>query len=189
MKLKVITSNPGKVEEYRKAFADMGVEMEHFRHPYDEIQTSELEEVVKNGMEALRVEGLRDFIIDDTGMFVDALKGFPGVYSAYVQKTVGNAGVLKLMEGKKDRGAEFRCCIGCDIGGKTIVVTGGCRGFILQEEKGDGGFGYDPIFSPDGKRSFAEMDIAEKNGISHRGNAVSLLRKELAKGGFLDRKD
>ena len=94
MKLKVITSNPGKVAEFQKAFADMGIEMEHLRLPYDEIQTSELEEVVEKGMAEIRAKGVRDFIIDDSGMFVNALKGFPGVYSAYGQKTIGNAGIL-----------------------------------------------------------------------------------------------
>ena len=179
MKLKVITSNPGKVAEFQKSFADMGIEMEHVRIPYDEIQTGELEEVVKKGMEELRSKGLRDFIIDDSGMFVNALKGFPGVYSAYVQKTVGNAGVLRLMEGVEDRSAVFKCCIGCDIGGRTIIVTGTCDGVILDAPRGDGGFGYDPIFSPDGKRSFAEIGIEEKNRMSHRGNAIELLRREL----------
>ena len=108
MKLKVITSNPGKVAEFQRSFADMGIEMEHVRIPYDEIQTGELEEVVKKGMEELRSKGLSNFIIDDSGMFVNALKGFPGVYSAYVQKTVGNPGILKLMEGVEDRSAVFK---------------------------------------------------------------------------------
>ena len=179
MKLKVITSNPGKVAEFQRAFADMGIEMEHLRLPYDEIQTSELEEVVEKGMAEIRAKGVRDFIIDDSGMFVNALKGFPGVYSAYGQKTIGNAGILKLMEGVEDRSAVFKCCIGCDIGGRTIIVTGTCDGVILDAPRGDGGFGYDPIFSPDGKRSFAEIGIEEKNRMSHRGNAIELLRREL----------
>ncbi len=179
MKLKVITSNPGKVKEYQKAFDDMHIEMEHHHIPYDEIQTSELEEVVKKGMTELRSKGLKDFIIDDSGMFVNALKGFPGVYSAYGQKTIGNQGILTLMEGVDDRSAVFKCCIGCDIDGKTIIVTGECRGYILDEERGDGGFGYDPIFSPDGRRSFSEISVDEKNQISHRGNAVKLLRERL----------
>lgn len=179
MKLKVITSNPGKVAEFQKMFGDLGIEMEHAKVPYDEVQTSELEEVVEKGMDALRSKGLKDFIIDDSGMFVNALKGFPGVYSAYVQKTVGNDGVLTLMEGVEDRSAVFRCCIGCDIDGETILVTGECHGVILNEARGTEGFGYDPIFSPDGKLSFAEIPLSDKNEISHRGNAVKLLRREL----------
>lgn len=175
MILKVITSNPGKVREYARSFSDLGISMEHIHLPYDEVQTADLEEVVEKGMKEIRAKGVRNFIIDDTGMFIDALKGFPGVYSAYVQKTIGNSGVLKLMEGIDDRGAEFRCCIGCDIDGETVVVTGHCRGCILDGAQGNDGFGYDPIFSPDGKRSFAEMSVEEKNGISHRGDAVRLL--------------
>ena len=188
MRLKVITSNPGKVREYQKAFDDLGIEMEHHHIPYDEIQTSELEEVVEKGMSELRSKGLRDFIIDDSGLFIDALKGFPGVYSAYGQKTIGNQGILTLMKGIENRGAEFRCCIGCDIDGHTIIVTGRCPGVILDEERGDGGFGYDPIFSPDGRRSFSEISVEEKNTMSHRGNAVKLLRERLVSEGLIEAK-
>ncbi|MCL2143108.1 MAG: RdgB/HAM1 family non-canonical purine NTP pyrophosphatase [Methanomassiliicoccaceae archaeon] len=179
MILKIITSNQGKFIEYREALSSFSIDAEHVRIPYDEIQTSELSEVVEKGMAALKEKGLRDFIIDDSGMFVDALKGFPGVYSSYVQKTIGNAGILKLMENVNEREANFQCCIGCNVNGKDIIVTGKCDGVILKEEKGTDGFGYDPIFSHDGKISLAEMPIPEKNGISHRGNAVRLLMKEL----------
>lgn len=188
MKLKVITSNPGKVREYQKSFDDMGIEMEHHHIPYDEIQTSELEEVVEKGMEEIRSKGIRDFIIDDSGLFIDALKGFPGVYSAYGQKTIGNQGILTLMKGVENRKATFKCCIGCDIGGKTIIVTGECQGVIIDEERGNGGFGYDPIFSPDGVRTFSEIGIEEKNTMSHRGNAVRLLRDRLVAEGFTEAK-
>ncbi len=179
MKLKVITSNPGKVAEYQKAFDELGIEMEHYRLPYDEVQTSDLEEVVNKGMDEIIAKGVRDFIVDDTGLFIDSLKGFPGVWSAYAQKTIGNKGILKLMDGVEDRGAEFRCCIGCDLDGKRIVVVGVCRGVITEEAKGTDGFGYDPIFSPDGKLTFAEMSVEDKNRISHRGNAVRHLIEEL----------
>jgi XTP/dITP diphosphohydrolase len=181
MKLKVITSNPGKVAEYQKAFDELGIEMEHYRLPYDEIQTSDLEEVVNKGMDEIVSKGVRNFIVDDTGLFIDSLKGFPGVWSAYAQKTIGNKGILKLMEGVENRGAEFRCCIGCDIDGRRIVVVGVCRGFITESEKGTDGFGFDPIFSPDGNLTFAEMPIEDKNQISHRGNAVRLLIEQLKK--------
>jgi XTP/dITP diphosphohydrolase len=179
MKLKVITSNQGKVKEFRDAFSHLGIDMEHYPLPYDEVQTADLEEVVSKGMEEIRKKGVRDFIIDDSGLFVNGLKGFPGVWSAYAQKTIGNKGILKLLEESDDRTAEFRCCIGCDINGETVIVTGVCKGNILFKETGAGGFGYDPIFTFDGTKSFAEMTSEEKNGFSHRGNAIRLLLEEL----------
>ncbi|MCL2712941.1 MAG: RdgB/HAM1 family non-canonical purine NTP pyrophosphatase [Methanomassiliicoccaceae archaeon] len=181
MILKVITSNLGKVKEYRDSLGSFGIRIEHMKIPYDEIQSSKLEDVVKESMEHLKASGLTDFIIDDSGMFVDALGGFPGVYSAYVQKTVGNAGILKLMENVDARNANFQCCIGCNIKGKDIIVTGRCEGTILRKETGTEGFGYDPIFSHDGKRSFAELPLQEKNEVSHRGIAVKLLINEMKK--------
>jgi XTP/dITP diphosphohydrolase len=181
MKLKVITSNPGKVAEYQNEFGYLGLEMVHYPFPYDEVQTSDLGEVVSKGMEAIRSKGISDFVIDDTGLFIDSLKGFPGVWSAYVQKTIGNQGILRLMEGEEDRGAEFRTCIGCDIGGEMIVVTGVCRGKITTEERGTGGFGYDPIFTHDGRRTFSELSLEEKNAVSHRGNAGWSLAEEILK--------
>ncbi len=188
MKLKVITSNPGKVREYQRELGGYGIEMEHYPHPYDEVQTSDLEEVVSKGMDAIVAEGIRDFIVDDSGLFVDSLKGFPGVWSAYAQKTIGNAGILRLMEGVEDRGAEFRCCIGCDVGGRRIVVTGVCRGVITESERGSDGFGFDPIFSHDGRRTFAEIPMDEKNFVSHRGNAVRMLVAALKEDGLVRRR-
>jgi XTP/dITP diphosphohydrolase len=161
----------------------LGIEAVHLNVPYDEVQSSDLEEVVRKGMDELTSMGITDFIIDDSGLFIDCLKGFPGVWSAYVQKTIGNAGILKLMKGITARDAVFKCCIGCRLGGKDIIVTGICAGSIIDEERGTEGFGYDPIFSPDGKRTLAEVPLEEKNDISHRGDAVRLLMEEL-RGAF-----
>ena len=175
MKIKVITSNLGKVAEFQKAFSDLGIEVEHYRMPYDEIQTDDLKEVVAKGIEELKQKGLKNFIIDDSGLFIDELKGFPGVYSAFAQKTISNKGVLKLMENCENRKAAFKCCIGLEYEGKTIIVEGICDGVILNEERGTQGFGFDPIFSVDGNKSFSEIGIDEKNIISHRGIALKLL--------------
>ncbi|MDR0198207.1 MAG: RdgB/HAM1 family non-canonical purine NTP pyrophosphatase [Methanomassiliicoccaceae archaeon] len=179
MILKVITSNTGKVIEYREALSSFSIGTEHIKIPYDEIQAAELREVVEHGMRFLRTAGVKDFVIDDSGLFVDALNGFPGVYSSYALKTIGNAGILKLMENAKERKANFQCCIGCNVNGKDIIVVGKCNGTILKKEQGTGGFGFDPIFSIDGERSFAEIPVPEKNKVSHRGNAVRLLMEEL----------
>ena len=187
MNMKVITHNPGKVREYACALEEYGIVMEHLNMEYDEIQTDRVEEVVRNGLAHLYSQKYNNFMIDDTGLFIRCLKGFPGAWSAYVQNTIGNQGILKLMENAVDRQAEFRCCIGCCIDGEQIEVTGVCPGTILNEEQGKDGFGYDPIFSPDGKRSFSEMSVEEKNGISHRGKATALLIETLRTKGFISR--
>jgi len=175
MRISVITSNPGKVREYQRYFEGLGIETVHMKVPYDEIQSSDLEEVVRKGMDELKSKGISNFIIDDSGLFIDRLGGFPGVWSAYVQKTIGNEGILKLMADVDPRDAAFKCCIGCNMNGKDIIVTGVCDGVILNEERGNEGFGYDPIFSHDGDRSFAEIPMDEKNNVSHRGEAAKLL--------------
>lgn len=180
MKLRLITSNIGKVMEYRDEFNNLGIEMEHFPHSYDEVQASDLQEVVEKGMESLRSEGLSNFIIDDTGLFIESLKGFPGVWSAYVQKTIGNPGIIKLLVGQS-RKAEFRTCIGCDLDGETIIVTGVCEGYITEGAHGSEGFGYDPIFTHDSERTFAELPLDEKNSVSHRGKAIRSLVEEIKK--------
>ena len=159
--------------------------MVHVNREYDEVQTAYLEEVVDKGIKQLAKEGLTDFLVDDSGLFINHFKGFPGVYSAYGQKTLGNKGILKLMEGVEDRGAVFKCCIGARIGDQTIIVTGQCPGEILLEERGTEGFGYDPIFSPDGVHSFAEIPTDEKNIISHRGVALRLFIDELKARGLI----
>ncbi|NLL94803.1 MAG: RdgB/HAM1 family non-canonical purine NTP pyrophosphatase [Thermoplasmatales archaeon] len=181
MRLNVITSNQGKAVEFKAAFKDLGISVSHISIPYDEIQADTLEEVVRAGVAALRAEGQSNFLIDDSGLFIDSLGGFPGVYSSYVQKTLGNAGVLKLLHGTRDRGAEFRCCVGCDVDGKTVMASGSCRGTILENASGSGGFGFDPIFTVDGVKSFAEIPMALKNSVSHRGAAIANLAGELRK--------
>ncbi|MGI6009395.1 MAG: RdgB/HAM1 family non-canonical purine NTP pyrophosphatase [Methanomethylophilus sp.] len=186
LKLGVVTHNPGKVREYQAALGGYGIEMVHINREYDEVQTAHLEEVVDKGMKQLHAEGLRDFMVDDSGLFINAFGGFPGVYSSFVQKTVGNGGVLKLMDGVEDRSATFRCCIGAWIGDERIVVTGICPGVITHSARGTDGFGYDPIFSPDGEKTFAEIPTDEKNIISHRGNAIRMLVDELRKRKLID---
>lgn len=175
MKLRIITSNYGKFIEFQKLFKSYGIGVEHCNIHYDEVQTYNLEEVVYKGMNEIIKRGVEDFIIDDSGLFVDALRGFPGVWSAYVQRTIGNRGLLKLMENIGNRRAEFRCCIGCYIRNECIVVTGSCIGEISLSEVGENGFGFDPIFTIDGKRSFSQIPVDDKNMISHRGNAVRSL--------------
>ena len=119
-----------------------------------------------------------DCFADDTGLEVEALKGKPGVRTArYAGENADAAqNMAKLLEelgGIEHRGAQFRTSICLVRGGVEERVEGVCKGRIAQERSGADGFGYDPVFIPDGEnRTFAEMSPAEKNAISHRGIAV-----------------
>lgn len=131
-----------------------------------------------------------DCFADDTGLEVAALDGAPGVYSARYAGQQGDSGanirkLLSLMEGVTDRRARFRTVISLAIDGAYYSFQGEVAGNILREPSGAGGFGYDPVFQPEGyQESFAEMPLAEKNRISHRGaafrNLSAFIRKNLA---------
>lgn len=176
----MVTSNRGKFEEFRSALAPLGFEVVRSDADCDEIQADTLEEVVRGCLGQLRREGLEEIVIDDSGLFVHALGGFPGVYSSYALRTIGLDGILRLLERWDDRSAHFECCIGTSIGGEEFTVTGRSDGAIGLRAAGTGGFGFDPIFVPSGyDRTFAEISISEKNDISHRGRAIQALVAEL----------
>ncbi len=126
---------------------------------------------------------------DDSGLEVDALGGAPGVYSARYSGEHGNdeannALLLKNLQGKEDRSARFVCCIACVFPEKydlePIVVKGYIEGEIIDESRGNGGFGYDPyFFYPPLNKTLAELTPEEKNSVSHRGNAIRKLAEKL----------
>lgn len=122
---------------------------------------------------------------DDTGLEVEALNGQPGVYSARYAGESKDAGanmnkLLHEMAKINNRKARFRTVISLVIDGKEEQFEGVVEGKIIREKQGDSGFGYDPVFLPDGySKTFAEMELHEKNKISHRGRAVQKLVKHL----------
>ncbi len=118
---------------------------------------------------------------DDTGLEVETLNGEPGVYSARYAGEPANAEnnmqkLLTALNNKTDRNAQFRTSICLNLDGKQFLFDGVCKGTILTSKQGEQGFGYDPIFQPEGyNKSFAEMTSEEKNKISHRGLAIQQL--------------
>ncbi|NVJ88911.1 MAG: non-canonical purine NTP diphosphatase [Flavobacteriaceae bacterium] len=124
---------------------------------------------------------------DDTGLEVDALDGKPGVYSARYAGVPVNSEknmqkLLSELEGKSNRKAQFRTVICLNLDNKQYLFQGICKGKILHEQKGEKGFGYDPVFKPENyHESFAEMNSEEKNKISHRGLAIQKLVNFLSK--------
>ena len=122
-----------------------------------------------------------DCFADDTGLEVDALHGAPGVYSARYAGEQRNSEdniqkLLKELQAHSNRNAQFKTVIALELNGQQHTFTGICPGEITTEKSGDQGFGYDPIFKADGyNRTFAEINLEEKNQIGHRGKAVKQL--------------
>lgn len=167
--LRYVTSNPGKA---REAAEYLGEAVKPVDLEYVEPQSADIEAIAAAGAEAAFAALADDdpVIVDDAGLFIDALGGFPGPYSSYVEDTLGIERVADLALAEADRSASFRVAIGFTDGTVVETFTGRCRGRIVAP-RGDGGFGYDPIFEH-GDRTFAEMGVAEKNAVSHRGRAL-----------------
>lgn len=127
-----------------------------------------------------------DCFADDTGLEVEALSGAPGVYSARYAGEQKNADdnmkkLLFELQDKPNRKAQFKTVVALILNGDTQAFTGICKGNITKIKRGDKGFGYDPVFQPEGyDKTFAEMDLDLKNSIGHRGKAVKHLLEYLA---------
>ncbi len=165
-----VTSNEGKFREVKEIAKSYGIEVEWLKRGYLEPQGNDLEEIARISAEILAKEVREKFFLEDSGLFIPALNGFPGPYSSYVFKTVGNEGILKLMEGVEDRRAYFLAVIAFWDGERVLTFKGRVDGRIAHEMRGERGFGFDPIFEYDG-RTFAEMG-EEKNEVSHRRRAL-----------------
>ena len=178
-KIYFITSNNGKLIETKNKFSEVNIEIIQRNIGYPEIQADSLDEVAFFGVEHISKNFKKPFILEDAGLFINALNGFPGVFSAYVFHTIGCEGILKLIKDKKinERKAIFKSVYAygkpdC----KPYLFIGECKGKISIAKRGNNGFGYDPIFIPDNsKKTFAEMNISEKNTYSHRGKSLEKL--------------
>lgn len=172
------TNNVNKFQEARRVFAEHKIAVGMLRVKTLEIQSESLEEIAKaSAIEAFRNCNL-PIIVEDAGLFVEALNGFPGSYAAYIYKTIGNRGLLRLMKNAKIRKARFMSAVAyysadCE---SPLCFEGEVLGEITKEERKSGderGFGFDPIFKPaKSDKTFAEMSIVEKNKYSHRANAL-----------------
>src|SRR5687767_726482 len=172
-----VTGNAGKARELREQLAPFGIDVTQDPRGYPEVQADTLAEVAEAGARHLLAEGLRPpFLLEDSGLFVAALRGFPGVYSRHALDTIGCAGILKLLADVEleSRAAAFQAhLLYVDAAGGLHGFDGACPGRIAERAAGAGGFGFDPVFEPRGNgRTFAEMDAAEKSALSHRGQAV-----------------
>ena len=178
------TSNPGKIREISRMLEGLGIEVvaqsEFGVSDADETGSTFAENSLIKAQHAAAATGL-PAIADDSGLAVDALGGAPGVYSARYAGDGGDAAnndkLLAALADTDDRGAAFHCVATyVEPGAPPLVAAGEWRGEILRERRGTGGFGYDPLFYvPECGCSSAELEPAEKNARSHRGQALRKL--------------
>lgn len=206
MRIVLATSNRGKAEEIKRILEPLGFEIliPEDKVPVEEKGNTFLENALIKArayFDRFKVPALAD----DSGLEVRALGGYPGVFSSRfhaiefggVERVEGSEDeanikkLLRLMKGKKDREAKFVCWVVLYTGEGGVFSYGECRGIIAEGPRGTGGFGYDPVFIPEGlSRTMAEIGPEEKDSISHRGKALRNLIGTLKslENIFLDRK-
>lgn len=169
-----VTGNRHKVEEANRALSPFGLRARMADCEKIEIQSDSLERIAEYAASVAAERVGSPVIVEDSGLFIDSLMGFPGPFSSFVFKTLGCDGVLRLMSGVLHRTASFRCAVSyCQPKTAAKTFEGWAEGSISSCPKGSQGFGFDPIFIParGGGRTFAELSIEEKGALSHRGAA------------------
>lgn len=165
------STNQNKYREVQSILSSYGITVDFAQVNLVEVQSDSLEEIAREKAKSAFAQIGRPVIIEDDGLFIDALKGFPGQYSSFVYKTIGNEGVLKLLAGQAGRTASFRSLIAF-YDGKSLSISEGRVDGRISDKIMEGGWGYDPIFIP------AETDLTfaqlrdKKNEYSHRRKAL-----------------
>ncbi|MCI4339358.1 MAG: non-canonical purine NTP pyrophosphatase [Thermoplasmata archaeon] len=174
-----VSTNRGKYREIREVLLPYGVRVHWKRRTLPEPQADDLEEVMNAKLDAVRdIPGY--VLVEDSGLFIPALRDFPGVYSAHFLRIWKFTPIFRLLKGRR-RSASFRTVAGLQNGPRRWAFRGEVHGKIAPRAAGRGGFGYDPIFIPDGwDKTFAEGTPDEKNAISHRARAVRRVGEQLA---------
>ena len=186
------TGNEGKMREVRMILGDLGIQVISMKEAgvtaeADENGTTFEENAIIKAKEIMEKTG-EIVLADDSGLEVDALGGEPGIYSARymgydTSYHIKNNSLIERLEGKtgKERSARFVCAIAaCFPDGRVLTTRGTMEGQIGYEEKGENGFGYDPVFYlPEYQCYSAELPLEEKNKLSHRGKALRLMKEAL----------
>ncbi len=181
MKVNFATSNPFKVKEANSAGKKFGIKFIQIKVDYPEIRAEEVEKVAEEGAKFVFQKIKKPVIVEDTGLYIKNLEGFPSSYSKFVYQKIGNQGILKLMGDTKKRAAVFISAIGYADKKTRKTFIGKVNGTITKKILGAEGFGYDPIFLPNNhKKSFAQ-DYELKKKISHRKKAFQKFCQWLSK--------
>lgn len=181
LSINFVTSNLGKVREF-KQILEPEIKVHHIKMSYAEMRSDDSEEIARQSAEMLANKLKKNVVVEDSGLFIKALNDFPGTCSAYIHKRIGLNGIIKLMEGIKDRECTYKSAVAyCEPGKKAISFLGEEKGTISDSIIGSFGFGHDPIFIPENSnKTYGEMENVEEIK-KFRRRAVQKLKKYLLK--------
>ena len=182
-KIQLATKNLDKYEEMRTILDEYELDLRVVDIKGIEIQAFSVLNVAEHSAKVIAAKTKDAFLVEDAGMYINSLYGFPGPYSSFVYKTIGLGGIVRLVKNRDDKKAEFHSALVFGENGKIIKkFVGITEGNISTNLQGDQGFGYDPIFIPKGKnKTYAEMSLGEKNQVSHRAKATRAFAEWLRK--------
>jgi len=189
--LSFVTGNTHKFDEVQTIFKNyhLTYKLKQIDLNPIEIQADSLQKVAEYKLYSIKSKIDGSFFIEDAGLFIDyPLNGFPGVYSSYVFKTIGNKSIIRLIDDYEDSKAHFSAIIALyfEPEDQELFFKGKIEGRISSEIRGTEGFGYDPIFIPNEipDKTFGELSVDQKNTVSHRGRALEKLINFLKKHSF-----
>ena len=180
-KINLITHNKNKVKEFKQVL-EPEINVNHIDIEYDEIRSDNNDEIAVNSAKELSKKLNKTVVVEDSGLFIEALKGFPGTCSSYIHKRIGLEGILKLMKDINNREGFYKSSVAiCSPNEKPKVFSGEEKGTIAESIRGNFGFGHDPVFIPeDSDKTYGEMqDCIEKK--QFRRIAILKLKEFLIK--------
>lgn len=181
MELLFVTGNENKLKEASKI---LGFEVENVKLDLPEIQDIEVDNTIKDKAKRAYEEVKKPLIIEDTGLYLESMNGFPGALIKWVLKSIGSKGITKIIKNMENKKAYAKTSIGYFDGNKVHIFSGIIKGRICEEPKEGKNFGWDNIFKPENyDRTFSEMTDKEKNNISMRKTAFEKLKKFLDDSG------
>ncbi len=176
-KILFATGNKNKV---REAQSILQIELEIADLELDEVQSMDLVYVAKKKAEGAFAILKKPLIVEDVGVFISALNGFPGPFAKFMEESVGNKKLLDLLKDEADRKIKVQCVVAFHNGKEVLTFLGEVNGEIAFEERGTDGWGFDPIVIPDGQaQTYAELGFEKKNELSHRKKAFVKLKEFL----------
>ena len=166
-----VSSNEHKFEEAERILSNFGVNINLFKTTLEEIQSNSLSKIAERKAIDAYTKVQKPVIIEDDGLFIDSLEGFPGPYSSYVYDTIGNKGIIHLLENTELRDAKFVAIIAYCNGGNDVQLFEASISGKIASVIEKGGWGYDPIFIPQGE-SKTYANLSDKDKFSHRAASL-----------------